>query len=167
MVNARRVVKEIGREFSAICGRTYGYFDTYKLDDAEVGLVVLGSTAGTASVAVDELRAQGKKVGLLKLRMFRPFPAEELAEALRHLKVAVVMDKSDSFGAQGGPVFIETRSALCDLPVRPVTKNFIYGLGGRDINAKQIRGILEEGLRIAQSGSAAKLSEYFGVRGDD
>ncbi|MCL4499247.1 MAG: pyruvate ferredoxin oxidoreductase, partial [Chloroflexi bacterium] len=123
---ARQVVKEVFDAYAAISGRRYDFFETYRLDDAEVGMVVLGSTAGTARYAVDVLREKGVKVGLLKLRLFRPFPARGVARALSHLKAVGVMDRSDSFGAEGGPVYTETKSALYDLDKKPAVVGSLY-----------------------------------------
>ena len=139
-------------------------FEGYKLEDAEIALVLLGSTAGTARVAVDKLRAAGIKCGLLKLRVFRPFPADELAAALKHLKAIAVMDRSDSLSTAGGPLFMEVRSALYDLPSRPASINYIYGLGGRDITVEDLEGVYRELQRIAGGGQIQKTIQYLGVR---
>lgn len=119
--------------FEALTGRKYGLFEAYRMEDAEVALVLIGSSAGTAKVAVDQLREQGVKAGLVKIRVFRPFPAQELAQALQHVKALAIMDKAESFSANGGPLFSEVRGALYDLEPRPRTVGYVYGLGGRDI----------------------------------
>jgi len=167
MENVKQVIIDVGREFGERFGRTYGLFETYKLDDAEVGLVVLASTAGTAKTAVDNLRQQGLKVGLLKPRVFRPFPAEELADALQHLKAIAVMDRSISFGAMGnaGPLFLELLAALQvygngRIPVA----NYVFGLGGRDTVPSQIETVLHDALRMADTGQPERLVTYLGVR---
>lgn len=167
MKNAKKVVMDIGQEFGKKFERPYEYFESYMLEDAEVAMVVLGSTAGTAKAVVNEMRKEGHKVGLLKIRMFRPFPAEEIASALKNVKAVAVMDRSDSFGAMGGPVFTEVRAALCDMPQKPLTKNYIYGLGGRDINTYDIKDIFMDTINIAKTGKVDVLSRYFGVRGDE
>ncbi|NLY89265.1 MAG: pyruvate ferredoxin oxidoreductase [Firmicutes bacterium] len=164
MKNAKKVILEVGREFGEKFGRNYGFFEGYKLDDAEIALVLLGSTAGTARVAVDQLREAGVKCGLLKLRVFRPFPAEELAEALKHLKAIAVMDRSDSLSTAGGPLFAEVRSALYDLPERPAIVNYIYGLGGRDITVEDLEGVYRELQRISGGGQVQETIQYLGVR---
>ena len=119
MAEARGAIRREAERFAKLTGRSYGIFETHRIDDAEIGIVSLGSTAGTPRDVVDELREEGVKVGVLKLRVFRPFPAAELAEALGHLKVVAVLDRSDSFGAFGGPVFHEVRSALYELAEAP------------------------------------------------
>jgi pyruvate ferredoxin oxidoreductase alpha subunit len=164
MENGKKVILEVGREFGEKFGRSYGFFEGYKLEDAEIALVMLGSTAGTARVAVDKLREAGVKCGLLKLRVFRPFPAVELAEALKHLKAIAVMDRSDSLSTAGGPLFTEVRSALYDLPSRPAMVNYIYGLGGRDITVADLEGIYQELQRISGGGQIQKTLQYLGVR---
>ncbi|NLW08606.1 MAG: pyruvate ferredoxin oxidoreductase [Firmicutes bacterium] len=164
MQNAKKVILDVGREFGEKFGRSYGFFEGYKLEDAEIALVLLGSTAGTARVAVDQLRAAGVKCGLLKLRVFRPFPAAELAEALKHLKAIAVMDRSDSLSTAGGPLFTDVRSALYDLPERPAIVNYIYGLGGRDITVEDLEGIYRELQRISGGGQVQETIQYLGVR---
>ena len=126
--------------------------------------MVLGSAGGTAQAVVDKLRAEGVKAGLLKLRVFRPFPLEELAESLKNLKVLAVLDRSDSFGAVGGPVFNEVRSALFDLKKPPKVINYIYGLGGRDLGLEDIERVYQELQKIASNGQITKLVDYLTVR---
>ncbi len=159
-----RVIEEVGREFGELSGRYYGLFEAYQMEDAEVALVVLGSAAGTARVAVDERRSAGEKVGLLKLRAFRPFPAEKLCEALGKVKAIGVMDRASSPGAQGAPLFHEVRSALYDLDKRPLTLNFIYGLGGRDISVDDFHRVIDQVKRAAETGVVEELVQYVGVR---
>jgi pyruvate ferredoxin oxidoreductase alpha subunit len=132
--------------------------------DAEVVIIAYGCLARSARRAVLEARSKGQKVGMLKLRCFRPFPYVELAGALKHLKVLGVMDRSDTFSSLGGPVFNEIRSALYDEPKKPVTLNTIYGLGGRDINVGDIKGFFERLLKVAGSGKTDGLVSYLGVR---
>ena len=134
------------------------------MEDAEEALVLIGSTAGTAKAAVDELRAQGKKVGLVKVRVFRPFPAEELAQALKNCKAVAVMDKDDSFSACGGPLFAETRSALYDLETRPKLINIVYGLGGRDVSTGDVKGLYARLETIAATGETGEVYTHMGVR---
>ncbi len=167
MENVKQVIIDVGKEFGEKFGRTYGLFETYKLEDAEVGLVVLSSTAGTAKAAVDNLRQQGLKVGLLKPRVFRPFPAEELVDALKHLKAIAVMDRSISFGAMGnaGPLFLELLAALQvhDNGRIPIA-NYVFGLGGRDIVPSQIETVFHDSLKMADTGKPERLVTYLGVR---
>ncbi len=161
---AKNIVIEVGREYGKLSGRSYGLFETYKMDDAEIGIVALNSAAGTAKVVVDEFRAKGVKAGLLKPRLFRPFPYLEIADALKGLKALCVLDRADSFGAAGGPLFIEVRSALYDLPKRPVAINKIFGLGGRDLGLDDLRKVFEELVTLLDKGQAKSLYEYITVR---
>ncbi|MFK4784439.1 pyruvate ferredoxin oxidoreductase [Fusobacterium sp. MFO224] len=164
MMNAKEVILKVAEKFEKISGRKYGLFEEYKLDDAEVAIVVINSTAGTAKEAVDQLRAEGKKVGVLKIRVFRPFPMKEIADALKHLDMVAVMDKSEGFSACGGPVFAETRSALYDVENAPKIVDYVYGLGGRDVTVDHIRGIFETLLAEKDSKEALETYRYLGVR---
>lgn len=164
MINAKEAILKVAEKFEKISGRKYGLFEEYKLDDAEVALVILNSTAGTAKEAVDELRNEGKKVGLLKIRVFRPFPMEEIADALKHLDMVAVMDKSEGFSSCGGPVFAETRSALYDLKDAPKVINYVYGLGGRDVTVNHIKEIFETLLIEKDSKEILETYRYLGVR---
>jgi len=138
---ARKVIKEVGKEFGDRFSRYYGYFESYKLKDADYAVVLMSSSAGTAKELVDELRSKGEKVGLLKLRVFRPFPFHELKESLSHLKAVAVMDRVLTPGSYGGPLFNEIRSALYELEKRPFVLPYIYGLGGRDITMNHFRDV--------------------------
>jgi len=166
MENAKQVIIDIGKEFGEKFGRAYGLFDAYRLDDADVAIVVLSSTAGTTKVVVNELREKGLKVGLLKPRAFRPFPAEELAKALSDVKAIGVLDRSASFGAMGncGPLFLEFCTALKVYGVDAPVVDYIFGLGGRDIVPAQIEGVYRDLLKIAKTGEIEKLVTYLGVR---
>ena len=141
MENVLEVITSVGEEFGKLTGRKYGIMEKYKLDDAEVAAVALGSTNGTAQAAVDELRKEGIKAGLLKLRVFRPFPVKEIVEALSNAKYAAIFDRSISFGGFGGPLFTEIRSAFLGNDKIPAIANYIYGLGGRDINVSDIKTV--------------------------
>ena len=166
MKAAKGAILEQGKRFGQMTGRTYGFFEEYCMEDAEEALVLIGSTAGTAKATVDQLRAQGKKVGLVKLRVFRPFPAEELAQALSHCKAVAVMDKSEGFSACGGPIFAETRSALYDLGNRPKLINVVYGLGGRDVSTGDLANLYQRLEHIAQPGEVGEVYTHMGVRGE-
>ncbi len=165
MINAKNVILEIAAEFEKLSGRKYGLFEEYKLEDAETALVIINSTAGTAKAVVDKLRAEGKKVGLLKIRVFRPFPMKEIREALKHVKAVAVMDKAESFSAAGGPLFAEVRSAVYDAETRPVMVNYIYGLGGRDVRTTDIESVYSDLDVIVKDGKAEETYRYLGVRG--
>ncbi len=162
--NVNDVVKKVAQEYTSVSGRNYGLFKTHQLKDAEIAIVVLSSTGGTAKTVVDKLRKKGVKAGLLVPRVFRPFPAAEIAEALSHLKAVGVMDRSDSFGAQGGPLFIETRHALYDLDKKIPITDYIFGLGGRDIRTEEIENVFKDLEDIASNGKVKQLVNYLGVR---
>ena len=166
MKDAKQAILEQGKRYGELTGRTYGFFEEYRMEDAEEALVLIGSTAGTAKAAVEQLRAEGKKVGLVKLRVFRPFPAEELAQALSHCKAVAVMDKSEGFSACGGPIFAETRSALYDLEKRPKLINVVYGLGGRDVSTGDIAALYQRLEKIAETGVVGEVYTHMGVRGE-
>lgn len=161
---SKDVIIKIGNEYGKLSGRNYGLFEEYKMDDAEIGIVVLGSTAGTAKLVVDQLRNDGKKAGLLKLRSFRPFPARELADSLNRLKAVAVLDRSSSVGSFGGPVFSETRSALYNIENSPKVVGYIYGLGGRDVGLNDIEKVYSDLSDIAKTGKIKKEIDYLGVR---
>lgn len=166
MKNALTKIKEVHSEYAKISGRSYGngLIEPYMTEDAETIVVCVGSTAGTLKTIVDELRQEGKKVGLLRLRTFRPLPIEDLRSALKNAKAIAVMDKSMSFGGYGGAVFHEVRHALYDAQTHPLMVNYIYGLGGRDSSPKMLRTIFEDLMRIAKNGRVEKQINYFGLR---
>jgi len=151
MAAARGVILREAARFAKLSGRSYGNFAAHRLEDAEIGILSLSSSAGTLREVIDELRDEGLRAGGLKLRVFRPFPAAALAAALGHLKVLAVLDRADSFGAFGGPVFHEVRSALYDAPQRPRVVNFIYGLGGRDLTLEEGRGFWSDLFGVARN----------------
>lgn len=163
MKNAKKVIFEVAAEYEKLTGRKYGFFEEYKMEDAEAAIVVINSTAGTAKFVVDNLRAQGKKVGLIKIRVFRPFPAEELAEALKNVKAVAVMDKADSFSAAGGPLFAEVRSAMYGRADGKIVTNYIYGLGGRDVTTTQIEKVYADLFNAIETGKY-EVYNYLGVR---
>ena len=164
MKNAKRVILEVAEEFEKLTGRKYGFFEEYRMDDAEVAVVVLNSTAGTAKTVVNELRDQGIKAGLIKPRVFRPFPFEEIGKALSGLKAVAIMDKADSFSAAGGPLFAEIRSAMFDYAKDTKAINYIYGLGGRDVRADDIRLVYQDLLEIVRTGQVKSTFNYLGIR---
>ncbi len=143
MENAKKVILEVGKEFGEKFGRTYGFFEEYMLEDAEIVFVVMSSAAGTVKHVVNELRKKGNKVGILKPRVFRPFPADEMADALKNAKVVCVLDRAETFGGEGGPLFIEVKSALKDIKNQKVV-NRIFGLGQRDFLPQNVFEIYDE-----------------------
>jgi pyruvate ferredoxin oxidoreductase alpha subunit len=164
IAKAKEVIQEIGREYGKISGRTYGLYEGYRLDDAEYVIVLLGSTAGTAKTVVDDLRESGVKAGLLKIRVFRPFPYDEMAALLEGRKAVGVMDRSDGLAGLGGPLFGELRSALYESKNRPPMKDYVYGLGGRDCGPALIRQVFDELLEIGKTGQVKERFSYLGVR---
>jgi len=166
MKNALKVISQVHDEYGQLSGRHYGngLVEKYRLDDAEIVIACVGSTAGTVKTVIEDLRAEGVKAGLLRIRTFRPFPAEEIAKALGKAKAAAVMDKSMSFGGNGGAVFHETRHALYDSQNHPYLVNYIYGLGGRDTSPSQIRKVYEDLQKIAQTGKVEEKIRYIGLR---
>jgi pyruvate ferredoxin oxidoreductase alpha subunit len=167
MDRAFKVIQDVADEYAELSGRNYGLMDPYRLEDAEIAIVVIGSTAGTTRMIVDKLRAKGVKAGMVRVRVFRPFPAAAFAKALEHVKVVGVMDRADSFGAQGGPVFLEIRAALYDNDSRPQVLPFIYGLGGRDIypdNIEQAFAVLEQAAQDKKRTSTER--RYLNLRED-
>lgn len=156
---AKQVILDVAEDFKKQTGRAYGLFEEYRMEDAEYAVVAMSSSAGTAKAAVDVLRSKEKKVGLIKLRVFRPFPAEEIAKAAKGLKALAIMDKSDSFSANGGPLGAEVRAALYTGTQRIPTCNYIYGLGGRDVKIDDFYEVFTE----LESGSIP-VCRYLGVR---
>ncbi|MGA3059831.1 MAG: transketolase C-terminal domain-containing protein [Candidatus Bathyarchaeia archaeon] len=166
MKNALKKIQEVNSEYGKISGRSYGngLIDAYQLEDAEVAIVCIGSTAGTLKVIVDQLRQEGVKAGVLRLRTFRPLPVEELRNALKNVKAIAVMDKSMSFGGFGGPVFNEIRHVLYDVKEHPPIVNYIFGLGGRDTSPRDLRRIFEDLAQISTTGQVETQVHYYGLR---
>jgi len=164
MEKALEIVPVIGEEYGELSGRYYGLMEEYKLDDAHFATVALGSTAGTTKVVVDELRDQGIKAGLLKLRCFRPFPAAAVAAALGNKKAIAVLDRSVSFGAQGNPLFLEVCTALLTHGFAPKVVNYVFGLGGRDTRPAQIHQVYRDLMDIESRGLVGPTLRYLGVR---
>ncbi|MBN2373037.1 pyruvate ferredoxin oxidoreductase [bacterium] len=164
MFHAGDVILRTGEAFEKFSGRGYGYFETHCMEDAEIAVLALGSAAGTVRTVVNELRGKGVMAGSIKLRVFRPFPAKELADAISHLKALAVLDRCDSFGAFGGPVFSEVRSCLYDRPVRPHVTSYIYGLGGRDLGLDKVQEVFNDLKRIVDTGHVDKLATFLTVR---
>ena len=164
MNNAFRVIPEIGEEYGKLTGRYYGLVEAYRLDDAEIAILIIGSAAGAVRVAVDELRAEGVKAGMLKVRCFRPFPAATVAEALRGKQAIAVLERSSCFGAEGGPFFVEVCSALYHHSLAIKAVNYTYGLGGRDTVPAEFRAVYQELLQVLESKRVEPVSRYLGLR---
>ena len=166
MQRALQKIKQVHDEYGEISGRGYGngLIDPYRLEDAEMATICMGSTAGTTKVIVDQLRAKGVKAGLLRLRTYRPLPSQDLTKALENVKAIAVMDRSHSFGAHGGPIFHEVRHVLYDAPTRPQVVNYIYGLGGRDMPQTLIHEIYKDLQKIVETKRVEKPVQFIGLR---
>jgi pyruvate ferredoxin oxidoreductase alpha subunit len=163
IARAKQVVIDVGREYGEFTGRHYGLMEEYMLDDAEYVIVSLNSAAGTNKVAVDRLRGEGKKVGLLKPRLFRPFPHQEIASVLAGRKAVAVLDRADSMNGFGAPLFTDIRSALYDSPDKPMIFNRIFGLGGRDYKLNDALGVFDDLFKAGETGEIAELVKYITI----
>ncbi len=164
MRNAKKVILEVSKEFEKLTGRSYSFFEEYRLEDAEIAIVCMNSTAGTTKFVVDALRNQGIKAGLLKVRVFRPFPAEEIASALSHLKAVAVLDKADSLNAAGGALYEDITSAMYIAQKQVPMINYVYGIGGRDTTSKEIESVYTDLQKIVSTGKLENPYRYLGVR---
>ena len=167
MKNAKRAILDVAADFEKTFGRKYGLIEEYCMEDAEAALVLIGSTAGTARACIDQLRSQGKKVGMVKIRSFRPFPAEEIANALAKVKAVAVMDKSEGFSGQGGPVFADTAAACIGLPQIPQMINVVYGLGGRDCRVEDLARVYAHLFHILETGQTGSRYLHMGQRSNE
>ncbi|MBO5087503.1 MAG: pyruvate ferredoxin oxidoreductase [Lachnospiraceae bacterium] len=165
MNNAKQVILDVGKEFGEMSGREYGFFEEYRLEDADYAMVMIGSAAGATKDAVDKLREQGMKVGLLKLRVFRPFPDEEIAMALKNCKVVAIMDRSECFRGKGGPLGAEIKAAIYDYAKDVKAFNLVYGLGGRDFTVEEAERIFNDLAAFDKDGAAFEEYRYVGLRG--
>ena len=164
MKAAKQVILDVSKEFEKWTGRHYDLFEEYKLDDAEIAIVCMNSTAGTTKAVVDKLREQGIKAGLLKIRVYRPFPGEEVAKALSHLKAVAVLDKSDSLNAIGGALFEDVVSSMYVAKQNVPVVNYVYGIGGRDTTEKEIKSVYTDLAEIAKDGKVENPYRYLGLR---
>lgn len=161
--SAKAVIQEGWDEFAEIFGRRYRPVESYRMEGARVGILTMGSLGETASLAIDRMRERGEEVGLLKLRLWRPFPFEEIRRAVEGLEVLAVLDRCISFGGPGGPVCSEIRSALYQATSRPRVVGFVAGLGGRDVSPEQFEEIIKRAEEVVQKGSPDEY-EMIGVR---
>ncbi len=162
--NAVEVVKEVAKEFAKVSGREYGLFEEYCMEDAERAVVIIGSAAGTTKDAIDALRAKGEKVGLVKIRLYRPFPAEEIAEALKNVKAVAVMDRAEGYTNHGGPLGADVMAAMFRARSTAYAVNYIYGLGGRDVRVEDMEKVFEDLKQVIADGDAGETYRYLGVR---
>ena len=162
--NAKQVILDVAKEFAEISGREYGLFEEYKTEDADYVMVIIGSAAGTAKEAVDELREEGKKVGVLKLRVFRPFPAEEIVEAMKNCKAVAIMDRCESYNGNGGPLGSEITAGLYRIRTYMEAINYTYGLGGRDFTVEDAKDVFAELADVVENGKPVTQYQYIGLR---
>ncbi len=161
---SKKVILEVAEEFEKMSGRKYGFFEEYRMEDAEYAMVIIGSAAGTSKDAVDELRQQGIKAGLIKLRVFRPFPAKEIAKALSGCKAVAILDRCESYNTNGGPLGSEITAALFQNKVMIEAVNYIYGLGGRDFTVEDAKNVYGELQDIVENGAPVEQFKYIGLR---
>ncbi|MBR4082779.1 MAG: pyruvate ferredoxin oxidoreductase [Lachnospiraceae bacterium] len=165
MMNAKQVILDMAEKFEKMTGRKYGFFEEYCMEDAEYAIVIIGSAAGTCKAAIEQIRATtGKKVGLVKIRVFRPFPEEELAQALSKLKAVAIMDRCEMFSATSGPLGAEVRAALYQSKSDVEAVNYFYGLGGRDITVQDFEDIFSCLEKIAETHEITDMYSYIGLR---
>jgi pyruvate ferredoxin oxidoreductase alpha subunit len=164
MENAEKVIADVALEFEAMSGRKYDFIEKYRMDDAHFAIVIIGSSAGTAKDAVDELRNSGVKAGLVKIRVYRPFPAQKIAEALRGIKVVGIMDKSEGYSNNGGPMGCEVKAALYGNGENIKAVTFVYGLGGRDVKIDSIKTVFENLIEVEKTGNVPAHYQYIGLR---
>ena len=164
MRHVERVMLEVAEEFEKLSGRAYGIFEDYRLEDDDREVVMIGSEAGTTKDAIDKLREKGEKVGLLKIRLFRPFPADAIAEALKNVKAVAVMDRAEGYTNQGGPLGADVMSALFRARSSALAVNIVYGLGGRDVRVEDMEQVFAELKTIIDNNDAGETYRYMGVR---
>ena len=164
MRNAKKVILEVAKDFEKMTGRKYSYFEEYRMEDAEIAVVCMNSTAGTTKTVVDELREKGIKAGMVKVRVFRPFPAEEIAEALGNLKAVAIMDKADSLNAMGGALYEDVISSMYTAKKQVPAVSYVYGIGGRDTTSNNIHEVFDYLAQVAKTGEIDNPYRYVGLR---
>ncbi len=167
MKNAKQVILDVAKDFEKLTGRSYGLFESYKLEDSEIAIVCMNSTAGTTKFVIDNLRKKGIKAGLLKIRVYRPFPSEEVAEALSHLKAVAILDRADSLNAAGGALFEDVVSGMYVNNCKVPAVNYIYGIGGRDTRAEDIESVFSDLQEIAKNKKVENPYRYLGLRKEE
>jgi len=161
---SKKVIIEVWNEFAELFGRRFKPVETYKMEDAEIALLTMGSYGETAQIAIDELRKEGEKAGLIKLRLWRPFPLEEFLDTVSNVKGVGVVDRAITYGTTGGPLAIEIRNALYDVEPRKVVTDFIAGLAGRDVTINDFKYMYQKTKEAVKSGKALPY-QFIGVRG--
>lgn len=164
LYNAKQVALDVAKEFATISGREYGLFEEYKTEDADFVMVIIGSAAGTAKDAADALREQGIKAGVLKIRLFRPFPAEEIAAAIKNAKVVACMDRTESYNGNCGPLGAEVKAALYGTENAPKMLNYVYGLGGRDVTVESLTSVFADMQTVEKTGELGATYRYLSIR---
>ncbi len=164
MRRAKKVILDVCAEFEKISGRKYGLFEEYKMEDAEYAVVIMGSAAGTTKDAVDDLRAKGIKAGMIKIRVLRPFPGEELAAALKNCKAVAVMDRAENYSTMNGPVGSELKAAMYDAGLNVPVLNYYYGLGGRDYTVEEAEVVYNDLSTLADGSAKPEQFQYLGLR---
>ena len=162
--NSKEVILEVAKKFKDLSGREYGLFEEYRTEDADYIMLIMGSAAGTAKQAVDDLRDKGWKVGVIKLRVFRPFPADELAKAVENCKAVAIMDRTESYNGNGGPLGSEVTAGLFRNKVMISAVNYIYGLAGRDFTVDDVYEIFAELKDSVENGTKIEQFKYIGLR---
>ena len=164
MRNAKKVILEVADEFEKMTGRKYGLYEAYKLEDADIAIVCMNSTAGTTKDVVDMLREKGIKAGMLKVRVFRPFPAEEIAKELENVKAVAILDKADSLNGAGGALFEDVISGMYINNNKVKAVNYIYGIGGRDTTTKDIEKVYSDLQQDIKQEKIDNPYRYLGLR---
>ncbi|PKN01569.1 MAG: pyruvate ferredoxin oxidoreductase [Elusimicrobia bacterium HGW-Elusimicrobia-1] len=158
------VIAEVAAAFKKEFGREYGFFESYKMSDAETAIIAIGSACGTAKTVVDDLRTRGVKAGLLKIRVYRPFPWKEIVAAIKNLKAVAILDRADSANAFGPPIYTDITSALYSSGIKIPAVSYVYGLGGRDIVPEHIEKVYDDLSAVSKTGSAANLFNFINLR---
>ncbi len=164
MRHVPQVVLDVAKEFAAISGREYGLFEEYRMDGAERAVIIIGSAAGTTKDAIDALREKGEKVGMIKIRLYRPFPADEIADALKNVKAVAIMDRAESYTNHGGPLGADVMAALFRARSEALAVNYVYGLGGRDVRVTDMENVYAELQKIIDDGDAGETYRFMGIR---
>jgi pyruvate ferredoxin oxidoreductase alpha subunit len=160
---SKKVILQCWDDFGKTFQRYYSPVESYRSEDARVLLLTMGSFSETAMTAIDKMRGEGSDVGLVRIRLWRPFPFAEIRQAVKNAEVLIILDRAISFGGPGGPVCSEVRSALYSEDKKPKVVSFVAGLGGRDITPAGFEEIISRGIEISQKGSQNEF-EIFGVR---
>ncbi|QBD85826.1 pyruvate ferredoxin oxidoreductase [Clostridium tetani] len=163
LLNAKEVLLEVSKEYEKLTGRKYGLFEEYKLSDADIAMVIIGSSAGTGKKVVDDLREKGIKAGLLKIRLYRPFPGREIAKALKNVKALAVMDKAEGLSGNGGPIFTDVSAAIYGELKDAILMSYIYGLGGRDVRVEDLEKVFMDLKEATETGNYDKYN-YLSLR---